>query len=44
MDKLVDVFDPKIFTVYLHCFNMQLPGGYPTLTAKIESDERLKLA
>jgi hypothetical protein len=44
VDKLVDVFDPKIFTVYLHCFNMQLPGGYPSLTEKIESDERLKLA
>lgn len=44
VDKLVDVFDPKIFTVYLHCFNMQLPGGYPTLTAKLESDQRLKLA
>ena len=44
VDKLVDVFDPKIFTAYLHCFNMQLPGGYPSLTEKIESDERLKLA
>ena len=44
VDKLVDVFDPRIFTVYLHCFNMQLAGGYPTLTAKLESDERLKLA
>lgn len=44
VDKLVDVFDPRIFTVYLHCFNMQLPGGYPTLTEKIDSDDRLKLA
>jgi len=44
VDKLVDVFDPKIFTVYLHCFNMQIEGGYPTLTEKIASDERLKLA
>lgn len=44
VDKLVDVFDPKIFTLYLHCFNMQRMGGYPTLTEKIESDERLKLA
>jgi hypothetical protein len=38
------VFDPKIFTLYLHCFNMQLAGGYPTLTEKLASDERLKLA
>lgn len=44
VDKLVDVFDPRILTVYLHCFNMQLPGGYPTLTEKLESDKRLKLA
>ena len=44
VEKLVDVFDPKIFTLYLHCFNMQLLGGYPALTEKIESDERLKLA
>mgnify|MGYP007086400652 FL=1 len=44
VDKLVDVFDPKLFTVYLHCFNMQQLGGYPVLTEKIESDERLKLA
>jgi hypothetical protein len=44
VEKLVDVFDPKIFTVYLHCFNMQRLGGYPELTAKLESDDRLKLA
>lgn len=44
VDKLVDVFDPRIFTMYLHCFNMQVPGGYPALTEKIESDARLKLA
>ena len=44
VDKLVDVFDPKIFTLYLHCFNMQRAGGYPTLTEKIESDARLRLA
>jgi len=44
VEKLVDVFDPKIFTLYLHCFNMQVAGGYPALIEKIESDERLKLA
>jgi hypothetical protein len=44
VDKLVDVFDAKIFTLYLYCFNMQAAGGYPTLTEKLESDERLKLA
>jgi len=44
VEKLIDVFDPKIFTLYLHCFNMQVAGGYPTLAEKIESDARLKLA
>jgi hypothetical protein len=44
VEKLVDIFDPKIFTIYLHCFNMQQLGGYPEITAKLESDDRLKLA
>lgn len=44
IERLVDIFDPKLFAVYLHCFNMQLPSGWPELTAKLETDERLKLA
>lgn len=44
IDRLVDLFDPKLLTVYLHCFNMQVPGGWSELSAKLESDERLKLA
>lgn len=44
IDRLVDVFDPKLLTVYLHCFNMQVPGGWPELNEKLASDERLKLA
>ena len=44
IDRLVDVFDPKMLTLYLRCFNLQLPGGWPELTAKLESDERLKLS
>ena len=44
IDRLVDIFDPKLFTVYLHCFNMQTPGGWPELSEKLASDERLKLA
>ncbi len=44
IEKLVDVFDPKIFTLYLLCFNMQVAGGYASLTEKLASDERLKLA
>ena len=44
IDKLIGLFDPKLLTLYLHCFNMQQPGGWPELTAKLESDERLVLA
>lgn len=43
-EKMVDIFDPKIFTLYLYCFNMQVAGGYPNLTEKLESDARLVLA
>lgn len=44
IDRLVDLFDPKLFTLYLYCFNMQVPGGWPELTEKLTSDERLTLA
>lgn len=44
VDRLVDIFDPKMFTLYLHCFNLQVPGGWPILTEKIESDPRLTIA
>jgi hypothetical protein len=38
------VFDPKMLTLYLRCFNLQSPDGWPVLTAKLESDARLVLA
>ena len=44
IDRLVDVFDPKLLTVYLHCFNLQVQGGWPELSEKLASDARLKLA
>ena len=44
IERLASVFDPKLLTVYLHCFNMQLPNGWPELSARLESDERLALA
>lgn len=44
VERLVDLFDPKLFTMYLYCFNLQVPGGWPVLTAKLESDTRLVLA
>jgi hypothetical protein len=44
VDRLSGLFDLKLLTLYLHCFNMQVPGGWPELTEKLSSDERLKLA
>ena len=44
IERLVDIFEPKLFTVYLHCFNMQVPGGWPELSEKLATDERLALA
>lgn len=44
IDRLLGLFDPKIVTLYLHCFNLQVAGGWPELSAKLESDERLVLA
>lgn len=43
IDKLVDLFDPKLLTLYLRCFNLQIPGGWPELTEKLASDGRLTL-
>lgn len=44
IERLAGLFDNKLLAVYLHCFNMQVPGGWTTLNEKLESDERLKLA
>ncbi len=44
IDRLVDLFDPKLLTLYLRCFNLQTPGGWPELTEKLANDPRLVLA
>lgn len=44
IDRLADIFDHKLLTVYLHCFNMQIPGGWESLNERLKSDERLVLA
>ncbi len=44
IDKLLGLFDPRLLALYLHCFNLQVAGGWPELTAILSSDERLKLA
>ncbi|MGA0900828.1 MAG: hypothetical protein ACO3SO_10530 [Luteolibacter sp.] len=43
VEMLIEEHDPQLVAVYLVCFNQQRPGGWPELTAKLESDERLKL-
>ena len=44
VDKLLEDHDAKLVTLYLLVFNLQVPGGWPSLTELLESDERLKLA
>ena len=44
VDELLARFDPKVVTIYLRVFNLQKPGGWPVLDAKLENDGRLKLA
>lgn len=44
INRLIELFDPKLLTLYLCCFNLQVPGGWQDLTDKIASDERLVLA
>lgn len=44
VDELLGRFDPKVVTVYLRVFNLQKPGGWPTLEAKLAGDPRLVLA
>ena len=40
IDRLVGLFEPKLLALYLHCFNMQVPGGWPELTEKLASGWR----
>ncbi len=44
VDALLESNDPRLITLYLLVFNLQVPDGWPSLTAKLESDGRLKLA
>ncbi len=44
IERLIGLFDPKLLTLYLHCFNMQIPGGWEELSGKLAADERLVLA
>jgi hypothetical protein len=43
VEQLLGAHDPVVVAVYLHCFNLQVPGGWPELTALLVADGRLKL-
>jgi hypothetical protein len=43
IDRLADIFDHNMLAMYLHCFNMQVPNGWPVLSEKLASDQRLRL-
>ena len=44
IERLLGLFEPKLLTLYLHCFNMQVPGGWADLSERLASDARLALA
>jgi hypothetical protein len=44
VDAILTERDPKLVALYLHVFNLQVPGGWPSLSAKLAADERLALA
>ena len=44
VDALLEKFDSKLVTCYLYIFNLQRDGGWESIAAVLESDERLKLA
>ncbi len=44
INRLIDIFEPKLLTLYLRCFNLQRAEGWPELSSLFESDKRLVLA
>lgn len=44
IDGLLEKFEAPLVTIYLTCFNRQVAGGWPAITEKLSSDERLRLS
>ncbi len=44
IDALLAKFKPQLVTLYLTCFNRQTEGGWPELSARLQSDARLTLS
>lgn len=44
VDTLLESFEPQLVSLYLNVFNIQTDNGWDSITALLESDERLKLS
>lgn len=44
IDRLLEMFDSKMVTLYFHVFNLQTETGWDNLTKILEEDDRMKLA
>jgi hypothetical protein len=44
IDRLLEMFDVKLVTLYLMVFNLQTPDGWENLDKILDEDERLKLS
>jgi hypothetical protein len=44
IDRLLEMFDAKLVTVYLLVFNLQTPDGWENLEKVFQEDDRLKLS
>ena len=44
IDRLLEMFDPKLVALYFYVFNLQTPEGWENLTQILADDDRLKLA
>lgn len=44
IDRLLEIFDPKVVGLYFQVFNLQTADGWDNLTKILAEDERLKFA
>lgn len=43
IDRLLEMFDSKLVTLYFRVFNLQTPTGWENLSKILDEDDRLKL-
>lgn len=44
IDRLLEMFEPKVVALYFHVFNLQTATGWDNLTKILAEDDRLKIA